>query len=400
MAMLHYFACLSPRPDFYAATVNHGIRKEAASDCKLVAEYCDKLGVECKTFVIDVPSFCAENKLSTETGARILRYRVFDGLQCDYVCLAHHASDNVETVLMHILRGSGAIGACGIRYDNGKYIRPLLHWTRTQIDEYVKANDVPYAYDVTNDDERYTRNFIRRKVVPVLTELNPTAEQNILRFADNIAQDEEFLDSLADITSVEFEGDSAQIPIVTLRCPKPIAYRIIRKTFAKLGVYCDIEKTHVDALLNLADSCGGKSVNLPFGYVATNDYDKITIERGDPDVEYFETSFVVGEVATPFGTLSISTAPQPNSLRFDLNKIPQRAVIRTKKQGDTFCKFGGGTKTLKKYLIDRKIPQRQRERLLLIADGNEALVICGVEISQKVKTDDNSQVCYISLRKE
>lgn len=398
MVMLHKFASLCPRPNFFVVTVNHGIRTEAENDCKFVADYCKQLGVECLTYNIDVPTYCKQHGVSTETGARLLRYQVFDSLDCDYVCLAHHGDDNVETILMHILRGSGARGATGIRHVNGKYFRPLLDISREQIEQYAKDNNVPYVKDITNDDVRYTRNFVRHKVLPLLGELNVSAKQNILRFANNISRDDEYLESLADIDSVIFLPHTAKIPINLLLQPTPIAYRVIYKVFANLGVYYDIETTHLDAIVRLASNVGGKRVDLPFGYVAVNDYEYVTIcQTIVTDVEQFEIPFAVGRTITPLGVVEVSKEQLPGSLRIDVDKVPVSAVFRIRRQGDVFTKFGGGTKPLKKYLIDKKIPERNRDSLLLVADGNNILVICGVEIADSLKVDGGAMSYYIRL---
>lgn len=400
MVMLHKFATLSVRPDFYVVTVNHGIRKEAYADCQFVADYCAKLGVECRIFNVDVPSYCEQNKLSTETGARILRHQVFDSLNCDLVCLAHNANDNAETVLMHILRGSGAKGATGIKSISGRYFRPILDLTRNEIEQYASEYNVPYVTDSTNSDTKYTRNFIRHKVMTLLTDLNPSAQQNILRFASNIAQDDEYLDAIADVSTVQFANDNAQIPVNLLLQPAPIACRVLSKVFNRLQVFYDIEKSHFDAIIALASGNGGKKVNLPFGYVATNDYNCITIEQNAAEtLQNFEIPFKVGRTDTPIGTVEVSSEPLPESLRVDVNSIPSNAIFRTKRDGDIFTKFGGGTKPLRRYLIDRKVPQRERNQLLLIADGNDVLVICGVEISDKVKVAQNTTPYYVKFTK-
>ena len=397
MVMLHKFASLSPRPDMLVVTVNHGIRAEAVDDCQFVVDYCAKLGVECKVVAIDVPTYCEQHKVSTETGARILRYKALDNVECDFVCLAHNANDNAETVLMHILRGSGARGASGIKRCSGKYLRPLLDLTREQIEQYAAQHNVPHVTDVTNDDVAYTRNFIRHRVMPQLTQLNPSAQQNILRFAENIAQDDEYLNTLADVSSTQFDGDTARIPKDALTSPAPIAYRVLNKVFNRLHVYHDVEKTHLDAIIALASNVGGKSVDLPFGYVATNDYDCVTLYKKTNREKQFEIAFKIGRAETPLGTVEVSEKKLPDSLRIDVNKIPQTAVFRTRKQGDVFTKFGGGTKPLNRYLIDKKIPERFRDGLLLIADGNNVLVICGVEIADSVKVEPNAKNHYVKL---
>ena len=400
MVMLHKFATLLPRPDFFVVTVNHGIRSEAVTDCEFVANYCKKLRVDCRVFSVDAPAYSRENKVSLETAARILRYGIFDKLECDFVCLAHNACDNAETVLMHVIRGSGSRGAAGIKAQNGRYLRPLLDMSREDIEQYARAHNVPHVEDATNDDVQYSRNFIRWKVMPRLTELNPAAMRNILRFASNVKQDDEYLDSLADVSTVVFEQNCAKIPKQLLTQPAPVAYRVLMKVFNGLGVYYDVEKVHLTEIIALAGSVGGKNVSLPFDFVATNDYDCVTIwKNGQKSVENFEIPFKTGRTETPLGVVEVSSEPIEGALRFDVSKLPENCVFRVKRQGDTFTKFGGGTKSLKKYLIDKKIPERQRDGLLLVACDSDVLIICGVEISERVKVDDGAKAHYIKISK-
>ena len=398
MVMLHKFATMNPRPDFFVVTVNHNLRKEASDDCKFVADYCKKFGVQCKTFNVDVPSYCKALKVSEETGARMLRLGVLNSLEVDWVCTAHHADDNAETVLMHLIRGSGANGVEGIRRENGKFLRPMLNLSRADIEEYALANNVPHVYDATNSLTKYTRNFLRQKVVPLLAELNEKVQTNITRCAELVGEDNAYLESLADVSDVKFLGDNVEIPLYLLLQPRPIAYRVLRKVFTRMNVWCDIEKSHFDAIISLADNFGGKRLSLPFGMSAVNDYDKITILKSSVTVEHsFEIPFTTGVTQTPLGKVAVVADEIDGSLKIDVDKIPQTAVFRTRRQGDTFCKFGGGTKPLNRYLIDKKIPARKRAELLLVADGSEVLVICGVEIADSVKTQQNSCVYSIKL---
>lgn len=398
MVMLHKTAHSEDANNFFVVTVNHGIRPEAASDCRFVADYCAELGVECRIFEVDVPAYAAEHKLSVETAARILRYRVFDGLDCDFVCLAHNADDNAETVLMHIIRGSGAKGASGMKYRNGKYLRPLLNETREQIEQYAREHNVPHVEDSTNNDIDYTRNFIRRKVMPLLQQLNPAVKQNILRFAQNISGDDACLTAQAQqkMQKVRFDGNGAQIPTKLLTNGD---YRLLDAVFNRLGIHCDIEQKHYCAIFDLARNAGGKRVNLPFGYVAYNDYDGVTLCPAEQQPNYdFEISFALGTTQTPLGTFEASDSPIPNSLRLDVAKLPQNAVLRTRRDGDVFTKFGGGTKPLNRYLIDKKIPARKRDSLLLIAAENEVFAVMGVEISDKVRVDEGATPTFIRLK--
>ena len=396
MVMLHAFANHLPRPNFFVVTINHNIRTEGASDCQFVANYCKTLGVECYTFDVDVPTHASENKLSVETSARLLRYQIFDNLNCDYVCTAHHQRDNVETILMHIIRGSGLVGAQGIKQYNGKYYRPLLHVTKEQIDDYAKQHSIKFVVDQTNSDDKYMRNHIRNNVLPLLQDVCPTVEQNITRFAQNVANDQQFLDSLADISTVQFAQNEAKIPLELFREPQPIVYRVVKKVLEKLGILCDVESAHYQAICDIANAVGGKQTHLPFGYIAINDYTHVTLCKMQQAVtQNWQIPFAVGTTQTPVGTVQVEPKSTPDTLHFDLNAIPATAVFRTRQTGDMFVKFGGGKKSLKDYLIDKKIPQRERDNLLLIADGKEILAIVGVEISAKIKAKKGSQVYYI-----
>ena len=397
MAMLHAFAHHLPRPNFYVVTINHNIRPEGASDCQFVENYCKQLDIECYVFDIDVPTHARENKLSVETSARVLRYQILDKLNCDYVCTAHHARDHAETVLMHIIRGSGLVGAQGIREYNGKYFRPMLNVTKEHINNYLQQNNVPFVVDQTNADDKYLRNYIRNKVLPLLQDVCPSVEQNIARFAQNVASDQQFLDSLADVSSVKFAKEQAQIPLELLKQPQPIAYRVLKKVFEQLGVHHDIESKHYQSVCELATKAGGKQINLPFDYVAINDYNCVTLCKAQPtQAQTWEIPFAVGIVETPLGKVEITQTHTPNTLHFDIASVPKTAVFRTRRTGDYFIKFGGGKKSLKEYLIDKKIPQRERDNLILIADKSNVLAIVGVEISGKIKAKKGSQVYYIN----
>lgn len=399
MVMLHLFASLKPRPNFFVVTVNHNMRENAQHDCDFVASYCKTLKVTCKTFSVDVPTYCEVMKVSDETGARTLRYGVFNSLDCDFVCLAHNANDNAETVLMHVCRGSGAHGAEGIRKQNGNLLRPILDMTRSEIESYAQKNNVPCVIDSTNSDIKYARNYIRHEVLPRLANVNENVVVNINRFAQNMADDNAYLDSLADISTVVFTQKRAEVPVKLLKQPKPIAFRVLRKVFERLGFWYNIEKLHFDALVELASADGGKKLSLPFDLEAVNDYDKITIrQKRETAIHTFAIPFAVGTTDTPVGTLVVSKQKTDNALKIDVAKLPADAVIRTRKTGDVFKKFGGGTKPLGRYLIDKKIPSRRRDELLLVASGNNVYVICGVEISDTVKTDEGSDVYYVTVK--
>jgi tRNA(Ile)-lysidine synthase len=172
MALLHMLLSVLPKNRLKAINVEHGIRgEESLLDSKFVASQCKALCVPLLTYSIDCVKEAKKQKLSIEQVARKLRYECFyDALskgKCDKIATAHHNDDNIESVLFNLFRGTGLKGLIGIS-DNlsDKIIRPLLDVSKDEINEYIKKHDIPFVKDSTNDDDKYTRNFIRLNIIP------------------------------------------------------------------------------------------------------------------------------------------------------------------------------------------------------------------------------------------
>lgn len=400
MAMLDMFVRHEPKLHFSVVTVDHSLRKESGSDCLFVQQWCAQHGVKCDIVKVDVNSYCREKGVSVETGARILRYEALNGRQCDYICLAHNKDDNAESVLMHIIRGSGLKGATGMQTFSGKYFRPLLEMTKKEVLQYCRDNAVPFVTDSTNSDCNYTRNFLRHKVIPLLKQINGNVIDNIVQFAENVALDQQYLTDCAVTDEVVTEEGKAFIPDSLLRQHPAVAYRVVDKTLAAMGVVNDFNRTHYLSVIALKDKQSGSRVDLPHGLTAYNDYNGVTICKSFATHSDYCLPFKEGYIQLPSGTLYVGKRPVEGfCLRVDAKKIPPDAVIRTRSEGDVFTKFGGGTKPLKKFLIDKKIPARMRDAIPLIASDNRILVVCGVEIADSVKTDDKSEIYYINFTK-
>ena len=385
-----------------AINVDHSIRGTASvSDSEFVKDLCEKRNVKLFFKKVDCPAFCKENSLSEEEGARILRYRAFyeavnSGFS-DLVATAHHLSDNAETVLFNLFRGVSPSGAAGIKKisDDGKIIRPLLEVSREEIDAYASSRKLGFVTDESNLSSAYSRNYIRLNLMPLIKEKFPAAERAMGRFADISEKQNSFISSLAEKELICTDGEISISP----KLAEVVFSRAAVLALNRIGIKKDYEKRHIDALIDLSHSENGTRIDLPQGVVAVNDYGKITLYR--PRAEDFgERKFDTGEyfcgdekIVFEKGAVENPAAcrkDERGTLFFDADKIPPTATIRTRKAGDVFSKFGGGTKKLKDYLIDIKIPERKRGGLLLVADGKNVLVICGVEISESVKTDENT----------
>ena len=175
MVMLHTFLQAMPTDKFAVISINHNLRPEGAFDCNFVKQYCQEQGVVFFYKSINVKQFASDAKMSIETAGRQLRYKaieeVADTYGYDTICLAHHADDNAETVLLHLVRGGGLRGVSGIHRRQGRYFRPLLKYSKQDILNYAEDNQITNVEDKTNTDTQYKRNLVRHNIIPALKEI-------------------------------------------------------------------------------------------------------------------------------------------------------------------------------------------------------------------------------------
>ena len=397
MALLNYMLSLSEKFGFsvIALNVEHGIRGESSiRDTEFVKDYCHKHNIELLTYSVDSLKKADQEKLSLEQAARFLRYECFfdaiNSKKCTKVATAHHLDDNAESVLFNLFRGTGIKGATGIeRNFDGKIIRPFLSVKKEDIKDYVIKNNIPYVTDDTNFCCDYTRNALRLKVIPEIKKLFPKMQDGLLRFAEILKDDNDFLE----IESQKILTLSSNKAEITIPCHRALFSRATISALKSLGVKKDYEKVHVDDAYSLISKQNGSSINLPLGITAIREYDKIVFYKKS-DQDFAVIPFSIGKFSFGESNLEISVATNPDlksGFYLDLDKIPTDAVIRTRKDGDVFTKFGGGTKSLGDYLTDKKIPLKERESLALVASKNDVLAIFGVAISNTVKIDDNTK---------
>ncbi|MBQ0099504.1 MAG: tRNA lysidine(34) synthetase TilS, partial [Firmicutes bacterium] len=379
-----------------AINVEHGIRgEESKSDSNFVKEYCKAHNVPLYYYEIDCLSFAKENSLSLEEGARALRYKCFYNAinegKCDKVATAHHLNDNFESVLLNLFRGTGIKGLKGIESNfENKIIRPFLTVSKKEIEEYVQKNDIPFVTDSSNFSIDYTRNFLRLNVIPKIKEVFPEAEKSILRLNEIISCDEEYFSKVIK-DFIVYEGDRAYIK---LPVEKSILSRAVIEILRYLGVKKDWAKTHIDSVFSLLSLNNGSSVDLLNGIKAVREYDRIcfykenqVVEREIPfscaEFTFFGKQYKIEKVN---GSVELK-----NGFFADLDKIPFGAVIRTKKDGDIFTKFGGGTKKLNDFFTDIKIPKKDRNSIPVLACGNIVYFVFKIAISNLIKVDGNTK---------
>ena len=419
-----------------ALNVEHGIRGESSlADSAFVSQLCRDAGVPLFFRAYDVPSLAKEWGVGTEDAARRCRYSFFLQVLCedgaDVIATAHHGGDNAESVLFNLFRGSALSGAGGVREfisaENlaeriapkayaehlsslrGKgVIRPLLGVSKEEILCFLRENGLKWREDESNADTEYTRNYLRLEVLPPIKRAFPQAERRLYEFSRAAREDDEFLYSLTD--GYYAEGEECSIDECA---PSPVFKRACVRALRHFGVEKDYTYANISDICALVHGENGKSVDLPCGVKAVRDYGKITFYRPErflPKTEnaisysFSEGEFAFGDrIVTVFYGKKVFSGEEFRVLYLEKKSLPQGCVLRRRQDGDVFTKFGGGTKKLKDFLIEKKIPKRERDLLPVLAKGKEIFAVCGVEISDKVRLPQNAapqSVITILLRKK
>ena len=370
---------LVPAEDLVVLHVNHMIRgAEADADEKLVEEVCRGHGVRFECTRADVPSLAKEHGRSVETEARIVRRGVF-GAFGGIVMTAHTKTDRTESVLMHIFRGCGINGLTGPTERDGFLVRPLIDCTREEINEYVRRYRVPYSDDRTNADSDYARNYIRNKVLPLVRSRYPGLDDAVSRLGDTAK-----LISVSDGVKREADG-SAVADAEGMNGSRALAAMLAA------GLATDYTSAHIRAVTELEFARTGAGADLPHGFRAERESRAIRIYRKE-DLAGCEAPFALGRTDLPGGRYVLAERTDERVDRhgcvIDLGKVPEGAVLRTRRDGDVFVPCGGIRKSLSDWLIDKKIPRYLRSRLLYLAAGGEVLAVAGMAAGAAVATDE------------
>ncbi|MCZ7410848.1 tRNA lysidine(34) synthetase TilS [Parvimonas micra] len=396
---------------------NHSLRDDADRDEKFVKTQCKKYGLKFYSKKEDVLLYSNENKLSTEEGARFLRYKFFDEVKrienLEYIATAHNKNDLAETVIMRILRGTGINGLIGIQSERGDLIRPILNFSRDEIEKYIEENNIPFVEDKTNFEELYLRNKIRLNLFPILkNEYNPRILDAISRLS-NIAFDystisREYIASKEGLLW-EFNRDKILVYIEKLKLqsrsfrnimyreffefiskdPDGINYKIIEEIdnliFSKTGKYIEIKnvvfKIEYDKLLiydkNIFENLEMKFYfeNLDFSLYSTKFFD-IIIEQSS-----FE---------------EFKNLKQNKDLLFINKKYLDFLKIRNKENGD-FLELEFGKKKLKDIFIDEKVSKDIRKNIPIFEIENNIVWVPNIRRSNRYLVDEKDDIIKIRV---
>lgn len=396
-----------------ALHVEHGIRgEEALQDALFAKNFCKENGIPFYVEHINVPEFAKKNGFSLETAARIERHRIFNEYSKKFQCpiaLAHNKNDQAETVLMHLLRGSGLNGLTGMKYASDNVIRPLLDVSRDEIEVFNAKNNLSFVTDSTNLSNDYTRNKIRNKVIPYLNEiLGINCTDNITECASILGEYNRYIA----LVTKEYEDkyvtkNKNDVTLEIADIPRVIFTELIKRCLEIInGNIVDIEKVHLHNVFDLTKKESGKEIHLPYGIKAKRVYDKIifTNKTDDFSIEYdfipeIEFIWKDNKINSCFTSLIIKDCICEH---IDFEKLPENLTLRTRKSGDFIYPLGSkGKCTLKKYFIDKKIPLSLRNAVPLLAKNNEIYAIIGYTVSEKAKISDSTKkILKIYMEKE
>jgi tRNA(Ile)-lysidine synthase len=405
------------------AHLDHMLRgSDSNADAVFVRQIAEKCGLPFEMRSVDIDRFSKRNKLSLEEGGRAARHALFDELSLKYganvVALGHHADDQAETVLMRLLRGAGATGLCGISPNSErKYVRPFLCVSRKDIEDYLRKRNIPFRTDASNADIRFLRNRIRHELIPYLETYNPSIRDRLAATASILSADEMLLESVTDqafqrLVTIEYPGVIIDIPALRSEV-RGLRLRIYRKAInAAKGDLAHITLKHLQRIDDLALSGKPNSdLELPGQLIIAKSYRtmSITTRIGGGNVEPFE--FIVqgpGNWSVPGNRLlrvTMDVPPSdwkevtPHMAFFDIRKAPFPWIVRTFRTGDRFTPLGmTGTKKIKDFFIDMKIPLKLRRQIPLFLSNDTVFWIAGLRIAEHARvTAETKDVTAVEI---
>ena len=389
VAMLHVLLSLREALQIRieAAHVNHQLRAEASDrDEAFVRALCESWNVPLHVGSVDVAQRAKETGESTEEAARALRYQFLESLQMP-VATAHTQDDNLETVLLNLIRGTGLRGLCGIPPQRGQFIRPLLCISRTEVEQYLQENHLPHMEDASNASDLYRRNRLRHTVVPLLRQENPAIGESIFRMSAILRQDEAYLDAqAASLLSRAQCGEGRWSCRVLREAPDAVRARAVRKIFDQLAV-SKPAAAYVEAALRLISREDGSSrIALSGKLQLLREYDTLRAQKASAPAAFAARPLPAdGVTEVPELGLVIScrivkkyektsSIPCTFALKYDTISKTESLCVRPRRSGDAIA-LTGGTRSLKKLLIDRKVPAGARETVPVIADDQGVILV-------------------------
>jgi len=412
--------------NLHVAHLNHKLRgPESDDDAWYVIALCEQLKVPVTIDTRDVMAYHKLKHLTLEEAAREMRYQFFSQVMkyvnADCIATAHTKDDNVETVIMHIIRGCGIDGLRGLQPKSTMtlreesipitLIRPLLEVSKQETHQYCKAHRLKPRDDSSNKSAEFFRNRIRLQLLPALREYNPSIDTAILRLASIASDYFSFTEHLThEIWATLAENKNGIIyldrqKLITL--PRAMQSQIFRQAVqAILGNTSDLEASHVEDAIGLLKKRTGKKLNLPHNLRLSLEYDRIVLARENqsscifPAIKSEISLKVPGETQLPGWKITtlVTLSPYPIqgkskfSACFDLEKTGKIFYVRNRKKGDKFQPLGmTHQKKFQDFMVDARIPSSWRDRVPIVYTPDQIIWVVGYRIDDRVKISKSTK---------
>lgn len=406
MCLLHYLYEASKTHDFTvaAAHLNHLMRDTAQRDVDFVRDFCEERNIP--FYVEEAPVYekAAEWNITVEEAGRRLRYdllyRTAREIGAEKIATAHHKNDQAETVLLHLLRGTGPEGLGGIPPVRGQLIRPLLQTSRQEIEAYLAANSIGHVEDETNENMAFARNRLRRIVWPELERIHPSAGENIVRASQILRKENAFLDELA-ADYLPPKGTELACDAL-FRAPEVLRSRILRLLIDRLSVgKKDFGAVHIEALLRLCES--GGALSLPSGVTAhcSNGVLQLSVVQHAPE----ETSLTEGICHWGDYTICLcknngNFSQKKDAIFLNCDKIEKTLSVRVWQRDDRLYLPGArGERSIKRLFAEHDILPPARERWPVICVDGKAAAVYRIGTDEKFLPDNNGDRIEITIYK-
>ena len=418
VALLHILHSLNY--NCIAAHCNFHLRgEESDRDEQFASEFAATLGVPFHKTDFDTISYSRKNKISIEMAARELRYKWFETLRekenADAIAVAHHKDDNIETLLLNLIRGTGLKGLTGIKPVNGKIIRPLLCLSKEEIIEYLTKNKLNYVVDSSNKEDQFTRNKIRLQVIPLLQTINQSLSDGLTQTIENLIEAEKIYNhEIEKAISNCFNKKKSTINIPHLIShPSPEA--ILHEILKNYGFGRDI-------VLNIAKSINSQSgkefysekyriIKDRTSFILTPTKQNLHVNQNTRiNQSMHETLFLIDKTTTKLETPikievssidasnNISFSKEKNIAYFDEDKLSFPLTLRKWKPGDHFMPFGmsRNTKKLSDYFSDRKFSLVDKENAWVLCSGNIICWVVGERSDERFRVDHMTEKILVA----
>lgn len=385
------------------AHCNFSLRgSESDADEQFVRYHCLMNGIPVHTIKFDTTEYAKENGLSIQVAARELRYAYFEEICKEHkytrIAIAHNLNDSVETVLLNLTRGTGLKGLTGIKPVNGNIIRPLLFASRNQIEEYAKRYNITYREDSSNATVKYKRNFIRHRVMPLLRELNPSADASIYQTALHLHEAQLLVErQLSQIRREIVKEDSGKVYLDIQKLKNETAANLFLVDFLLGFNFTPATAAEVYGLL---ESMVGSRVESETHTVYRDRYQLILQPKLSGETHTVQIDINTRRIENPI-KLEISIIDyskeilldkNPKVASIDMDKLTFPLTIRPWKPGDRFIPFGmSGFKKISDFLIDQKVALANKEKVLVLTSANETVWVIGYRIDNRYRVNKATQ---------